>query len=241
MYEIIIALIGSFFIGLIVTGFGLGVGLVIVPIFALFFAPAEVNSLVVSMVLIADLFTIHRYRGKQSMKNIIRILPFLIVGIIIGSFILSSGSPYLKLLIGVLCFFFSILQFLSIRGLVKFRVPDRLSPVVGVSAGIVSAIAQVGSLLVTIYLSQKNFTKETFLSTLSILFLFTNIAKFISYASLGVMALSTLSTSLLSIPLIGLGSYAGYGINKRVGQESFFSIIMILAMILSSIVIVSSF
>ncbi len=240
VYETIVLIAGSFLIGFIITGFGLGVGLLIVPVFALFFAPAEVNGLVVSMVIIADLFTLHRYWGKQDMSSVITMLPFLVIGIFLGSFILSGGSSYLKLIIGLLCLLFSILELLSIKGVLSFKIPKKVSPIVGVGAGVVSAIAQVGSLPITIYFSQENFTKETFLSTLTMLFFFTNVVKFFSYISFDIIELSTISKALLCIPLIALGSYAGFRANRGLKQESFFTILMVMAIVLSSLVVVFS-
>jgi hypothetical protein len=238
--ELLVLLVGSFMVGFILTGFGFGVGLIVVPIFAMFFSPPEVNGLVVCMILIANISTIYRYGRVQHIHSIIEILPFLVIGILIGALILSTQAQFLRLLIGVLCLSFSILQLLSLKKLIRFKIPKSLASLVGVFAGIISAIAQVGSLPVTLYFTQKNFRKEVFVSTMVLLFFFSNVAKFCSYWFFGVLNYDIFIRGISFFPLILAGSYAGYRLNKRIPQESFFYAVMGIAIFTSSMVVITS-
>ena len=238
--ELLVLIVGSFLIGFIISGFGFGVGLIVLPLFAMFFSPIEANGLIVCMILIANISAIYRYGRIQHMSSIIEILPFLVIGILVGTLILSTQAQFLRLLIGVLCLSFSVLQILSLKKLVKFKIPRSLAPIVGVFSGVISAIAQVGSLPVTIYFAQKNFKKEVFVSTMVLMFFLSNLAKFGSYWFFDVLNYDIVIKGISFFPLILAGSYVGYRLNKRIKQESFFYVVMGIAVFTSSMVVITS-
>ena len=95
-------LLGGFLIGIAKTGLP-GVGILVVPLLALAFDAKPSVGLLLPILIFADIFAVTYYRRHGEWKHLLKLLPWALVGIGVGFFVLKVvESAQLKPIIGAI-------------------------------------------------------------------------------------------------------------------------------------------
>lgn len=222
-------------VGFLKGGFGGGVGLSLTPLLSALFPPKTVLGLIAPMLTLGDIAIAKYYWGKWDKQHFKLLLPSMIMGILLGSTILSWVSEgYLRKIIGLFTLVFVIYQGVSIlKEDVRLKVtPSVLKGILGGAfSGVSSAIVHSGGVVVVIYLAGFGVAKEGIVATSFALFSVTNFFKMSSYYYFGILDWSLLKMALLSFPAVLLGGYAGYQVNKNIPTKIFNLILLAIGLI----------
>ncbi|MFZ5632162.1 MAG: sulfite exporter TauE/SafE family protein [Bacillota bacterium] len=228
----ILTIIAAAMAGLIKTTFGIGAGVFLTPLLSLIIFPKTAVALMAPMMLITDITTLWMHRGKWNLKHIYILLPGVLVGIVAGSYYLAWASTSLtKLTIGIIAMVFSAYQIIRIRYPKFFANKEISTPagiIISLFAGVSSAIAHSGGIIITIYLITKNLNKSSFVATLVAILFFSDVLKMITYTKLHLLTQPLLINGLELTPVLFLGSWLGSKLINKLSDKQFILYVNIL-------------
>jgi uncharacterized protein len=207
-------------------GFGLGLGVVAVPLMALRLPVPEVVTLLLPILCLTDLITLWEYRGQWNWPLLRIAIPAALVGIGLGALAIHHLSQaWLKLGVGVISVDFARRRWWGSRRPAPEE-DHRLHPASclfwGATSGFTSFIANAGEPALAIFLLPFKLTNRCFAGTTAAFFTAINFAKLISFSMLGLFTRTTLLTSLVLTPLAAFGIYAGVRLNRRLNATLFY-------------------
>ena len=216
-------------IGISKSGFGGGVGVVAVPLMAVALPTDRTIGVLLPVLIVADLFSIRHHRGKQSTAHFRWMITGALLGIAGGTLVLwwlqETGAleQALNLLIGSLCLFFVGLQVYRLLGGNVPHLPQ--TPTAGRSAGalagFVSTLMHGAGPVMSVYLLEQRLTKARLVGT-AVLFIFiVNVTKLPTYFGLSLINPTSLLQSLWCVPLVPIGTLAGYWMHTRINEKAF--------------------
>ena len=229
-----------FFIGIAKSGFGSGVGLMIVPMTALAMSHTQYGfegalGLLLPLLIVGDLIAIWQYRRLFSLTIVKKLLPATFVGVVIGSLALRwfgehdqlVAEALIKTEIGLESVLLVSLHFYRIwRGLRELYVPKPLhSHLVGGTAAISSTMAHAAGPIIALYLLPQKLDRQLFVGTCAIYFGILNNCKIPGYFFAGQMHLNLFLISIKLLPLVFLGAVMGFWLNKRMTDRIFSNVI----------------
>jgi len=231
--SLLIAMMGIVLVGAFVTsGFGIGGGILMTPLFILLLPPKFAIGLLGPLMLLMSGTGVRQYWGQWSMPSILVLLPSSLVGIWLGTYLLAEIPPaVVSKTVGVLAIVFGIIQFLVIN---RPGWRDRLRPGTwqgvgfGFAAGVSTALAHSGGIIFSFYLLPHSRTKEIFVSTALFIFFVSGFVKIGTYAYYGILTFPILLLSLTLVPGLILGSVAGKRLNRLIPNKLFMQLICIL-------------
>lgn len=222
------------------AGFGGGIGMIVVPLFAQFRTARGVLGLMLPLLFSTDVISLGHYWKQWHRQNIWQLIPGSIAGIAFASFILKDISDvHLKKVIGGIACLFAILEFF------RPRITRRLNPdstdeepvlhfktwhgvLAGILAGIFSTLAHMGGLVIVMYLLPQRLGNRTFVATTTVLYFFINLVKFPFYFQFGIFSFEIIIEALALLPFVGLGVQVGVYLNNRFPERIFSRIVLIL-------------
>lgn len=229
---LIFVLMGIVLAGAFVTsGFGIGGGIMMTPLFVLFLPPKFAIGLLAPLMLLISGTGVRQYWGLWSVHSILVLLPSSLLGIWVGAYLLAQISAAItSKTVGVLAIAFGIIQFLIID---RPDWRDRLRPAAwqgvgfGFASGITTALAHSGGIIFSFYLLPHSRTKEIFVSTTLFLFFASGFVKIGTYAYYGILTFPILFLSLTLVPALIFGSIAGKRFNRLIPNKLFMRLICI--------------
>jgi len=230
---LLFALMGIVLAGAFITsGFGIGGGVMMTPLFILFLPPKFAIGLLAPLMLLISGTGVRQYWGQWSLHSLLVLLPSSLVGIWVGTYLLAEiPAGILTKTIGVLAIGFAIIQFLIID---RPDWRDRLRPGTwqgvgfGFAAGITTALAHSGGIIFSFYLLPHSRTKEIFVGTALFLFFASGFVKIGTYAYYGILTFPILVFSLTLVPALIFGSIAGKRLNRLIPNKLFLRLVCIL-------------
>ncbi len=198
---------------------------------ALAFGAKESTGIVVPLLIFGDLFAVVYYNRHTRWWYIIRFLPWIIIGILIGVFVgndLDEGT--FKIAMAAIILISVAMMYWWDRRKSK-TVPRHwaFAGSVGITTGITTMIGNLGGAFSNIYFLAMRLPKNDFIGTAAWLFLFINIFKLPFHIySWGTITLNSFLLSLKLIPGILLGIYAGIKIVKRIKEDFYRKMILVL-------------
>ena len=220
-------------IGIAKAGFGGGIGVLAVPLMAVALPVDQTVGVMLPVLIAGDVFSLAHHRGHESRPHTLWLITGAIVGILIGTAVLyalrEAGDlkRWLNIIIGLVCLVFVAIQCYRLAG---GHVP-RISPrpiagrIAGLAAGTVSTLTHAAGPIITIYLLEQKLAKRVLVGT-AVAFTFAgNLLKLPTYFGLQLINPTTLVQSLWCLPLVPLGTVAGYWMHKRI-NERVFTIVM---------------
>ena len=216
----------------ITSGFGVGGGMLMTPMVLLLLPPKFGIGLVGPLMLLMSGTGVRQYWKQWDRHCLWVILPAMMAGIWVGTYLLSViSADTVKRIVGGLAVCFGVLQYLATA---RPKWKERLSPApwqgvgLGFAAGIVSALAHVGGLIFSFYLLPHSRTKEAFVATSVFLFFVTGLLKLGSYVYYEILNLPILMLSVALLPALLLGSISGKWFNQRISNKLFIRLICLL-------------
>ncbi len=220
----------------VVSGFGVGGGVLMTPLFLLFLPPKEGIALLAPLLLLISAMVLRQYWRQWNNFHLLVLLPASLVGIWLGTHLLAVCPPiYITKTVGVLAILFGVLQGVSVDR------PDWLSRLrpgtwwgvgLGLSSGVSSGMAHAGGIVFSFYLLPHSPNKEMFVATLVLLFFVTGVLKVGTYVAYHLLTWPILLLSLLLLPAMIVGSFLGKWMNRRISNRQFLRLISVIIVLI---------
>jgi uncharacterized membrane protein YfcA len=240
--QVLIGAVAALMIGFSKTGMP-GVGILVVPLMALIFPGRISIGTTVVLLLAADFFAVFWYRHYTRWDKLWQLLPWVIVGMLIGVATLFSigedaqGKDTINIVIGVL-----VLLMIGFY-LLRLKWGDRLSPTsrsgliaTGASAGFATSVSNAAGPIMSVYMTSLGLPKMEFMGTTAWYYLIFNATKIPLYLLLGALAPNRpmfsaqgLMFDALMLPMIIAGVFIGRWMLPRVPQVVFNMVALSLA------------
>jgi uncharacterized protein len=213
-------------LGLSKSGFGAGFGSLAVPIMALAVTVPQAAAILMPILFVIDIMGLAAYRGKWDLKLLRFLVPFGLVGTVIGT--LSFRLLDARLVAGIVGVF--TLLFLAQRLLFPPRAdspppPKWLGGVLTATSGFTSFVAHAGGPPVTAYVLPLRLPPVAFAATMSVFFFVINLSKWVPYGWLGLLDLRNMATSLALMPFAPIGVAAGVRLAHRIQPHLFYRLL----------------
>jgi len=206
-------------------GAGFGGGAVAVPLLALVF-PVQLTVPVVTVLnMLSSIGHGVADWRKIAWKQIIRVVPGSLIGVLLGLYLLSLIDPQpLGRALGAFVVLYAIyVLLLADRTPV---IPPRwmlaTAAITSMAAGIIGSLfgGAAGPLYV-IYLNAAKLGKDAFRVTITTIMLFQGLTRIAGYAALGLYDAQVLKLLALALPVMLLGSWLGARVVRRLNQALF--------------------
>jgi uncharacterized membrane protein YfcA len=204
------------------TGFG-GQAMA-VPLMALIL-PLQVVVPVITVLTALSSFTYwRRDRDKIAWGEILRLLPFTLLGVVLGLYVFEQVDPVtLTKSFGVFIILYALF---SLRRAGTTAAPPRHARLIGsvlsATSGVLGAIfgAAAGPLYV-IYFNLLGYEKEAFRASVTTILMFQAVARTVGYARLGLFDGNAMLLIAMGLPLMLIGARIGAVLGGRIDQALF--------------------
>ncbi len=220
-------------VGISKGGFAGSLGMLGVPVLALFISPVQAAAIILPILCVMDIFGMMAYRRKVHWQNLLYLLPGAVAGIGLGTFLFDTlNDDIVRLVIGGIAVLFTLNYWINpaARNTAQKARFSKGSFWGGV-AGFTSFVAHAGGPPLQFYMLPQKIDKTLFVGTATWFFLVVNYLKLVPYAFLGQLSAENLSTSLVLLPLAPLGIWLGVRLHKMVPEQIFYSMAYILLLL----------
>lgn len=224
LHYLFISMVAAFLVGASKTGLK-GLGMTAIPIMAYFFGGKYSTGLILPILLTGDAFAVIFYKRDCQWKYIFKVLPWTLVGIIVGLVVGEHISDRtFKTIMAVLILSGMIILFIREQRKDKLKVPDYwwFSMLLGLAGGFSTMIGNAAGAVMTLYLVSMNLPKKSFIGTSAWFFFIVNLIKFPLHVFVWeTISIKTLSYDLLVLPFIAIGAFTGYKIVKLIPEKGY--------------------
>lgn len=224
--------ISSVLIGIAKTGVP-GAAILAVPLMAAVLPARASVGILLPMLIFADIFAAIYYRHEAQWRNLLRLIPWSLLGIYLGYLGLDRvNDQQLRPIIGGIV--------LIMLGINTWRErSQREDPPIptywwfatslGLLAGVATMMANAAGPIMIIYLLAMRLPKMRFIGTNAWYFFIVNWIKVPFSADLGLINAASLMLNLIAFPLIAIGALAGIIAAQKMPQKLFSVIVQLLA------------
>jgi uncharacterized membrane protein YfcA len=239
-WQWVLIICASFGIGLSKTGI-VGLGVLMVAIFALVFPGRQSVGLVLPILISADIIAVTAFRRHAVWAHLWRLFPWAALGIVLGWWSMDRiNDVQAARLIGAI-----LIALVFIQGWRQYRtsqMPEEAEELshpkkvwfmaaVGVMAGFTTMVANAAGPLMTIYLLSARLPKREFIGTGAWYFLILNLFKVPFSYRLGIINPSSLGIDFALAPFAMLGALHGKWLLQRIPQSLFEKLALIFTLI----------
>ena len=210
-------------LGISKSGFGSGFGSLAVPIMALSVTVPQAAAILMPVLLVMDLLGLHAWRHHFDWKLIRFLLPFGLLGTVVGT--LSFKLMDTTRVAGIVGLF--TLAFLAQRLLFPPR-PDSPPPprwlggLLTTASGFTSFVAHAGGPPVNAYVVPLGLRPAPFAASMAVFFFVLNLSKWIPYGWLGLLDTRNMATSVALLPFAPIGVLVGVKLARRIQPVVFY-------------------
>lgn len=221
------------------AAFGIGGGLLVMPLLTLGFGPRMVIPYTVPMFIASNVMVAWRYRGQTDRRYLIWLVPGVVVGIVVGTWFLRlAPSQIVREIMGGVAVVFVAVE--ALRLLVRRPLP--VLPLVAgvplsVASGLASALTNLGGTVISLVLLGRGLVPAAFVATLNMIMVVMSAAKMVAFGGVGLIGLRGFLLAMPSVPAVLLGSYWGRAINQRL-DPTWFRWVMLLLIGTSAVLLV---
>ena len=229
--QLIVGLLATALFGFSKTGIptlgALGAGLLASVLPAL---PS--TGIALPVLLIGDVIAVTIFRRNVRVDLILRLLPSVVIGVVLGFLVLQNFSQHTgSIILGIILLISALGEILRRRGIKMLALPEKrhskLSQALGMSAGVSTMIANSGGPFMTLYLLRLRISSRALMGTMAWFFFTLNLLKVPFSVHLGLINSHSLVQSLMLVPGILLGTFAGYRLLGRISTSAFETLALI--------------
>lgn len=226
----ILSFLAAFVIGMSKAGIK-GIAIINVTFMAIAFETKQSTGIVLPLLVLADIFAVIYYNRHTQWSYVAKFLPWMIVGIFLGSWI-GMDLPEQTFKIGMVTIIFLILAIIIIWDRQKVeKVPTHwaFSSSVGMLAGFTTMVGNLAGPISNIYFLAMRLPKNHFIGTAAWLFLIINVFKLpFHFFIWHTISKETLLLDIKLIPGIVVGFLVGIKIVKMINEAFFRKMILVL-------------
>ena len=226
--------------GIAKSGLGGSVSLISIPLMTFMMPLNQALAILLPILIFSDFISAFRFRKEFDLKTLKLMVPFAAIGAIIGASTFSFFSEeYLKLILGIMGFLFSFHYFFLKKDGEKPAKENMFKGAIcSFLAGFTSFCAHSGGTPTSIYLLPLRLRKEVYVATRIMFFTCINLVKIPFYIYLSMVNASSLTQSLVLLPLSLIGIFIGYTLLKVIEENIFYNAIYLLIFVASAKLII---
>lgn len=203
-----------------------GLGLAVIPVMALIFGAKESTGVILPMLITADIMAVIYYRRNAVWKHILRILPWVALGIIIALITgkLINNNQFRIVMISVVWIMLILMVINDLRKMDENAIPENkpFGALMGFTGGFATMIGNSAGPVFTLYFLAMKLPKKEFIGTSAWLYLIMNTGKLPLQALVWKnITLHSLILDLIAIPVIALGILLGIHIVKLFPEKAY--------------------
>ena len=219
------------------TGFGFSI--LSLPLITLLISPKTAVPILVLYSIIINIVVFFSARKAFELKRIWILMIFGIIGVPIGThFLITFNDNLIKLCIGIFITVFGLLLLLGFRRKIKHEKVSMIP--IGFVSGILSGSVSIGGPPVILFLSNQGVNKQVFRANLAVYFFILNIFTIPVYIYTGLISEQVLNYSIKFFPALVIGVVAGNVFSKKIKEEHFRKVVLVLLVLMGILSIVSS-
>jgi uncharacterized membrane protein YfcA len=220
----------AFVLGLSKSGIK-GISIIIVALMALVFGARASTGILLPMLLVGDVFAVIYYNRHAQWKYLIRLLPFMMAGVLLGTWVGENLSEEVFRRSMAIVIFISVVVMFWWDQRKSREVPKHIgfAGIMGLTAGFTTMVGNLAGSFANIFFLAMRLPKNAFIGTTAWLFLIINLFKVPFHVfSWGTITWETLKIDAVLVLPILLGLVAGIKILKRVNDKLFRRFILIM-------------
>lgn len=202
-----------------------GTGLVLTSTLTIVLPAPMVLGLISPLMLMSDPIALRFYWRQWDTRQLRLLIPATTLGIFAGTWALTLLSEtWLRRTIGLVALALALLQ-LAVNNRARPLFGARPHWLVGVAVGIVTGVASIvahsGGVVAALYLLGTGLPAAALIATVTAVYATTNLVKVILYWKIGFLTPYVLLTDLLALPVVLLGAWLGYRLNRMLPRRAF--------------------
>ena len=230
LLQFAVLFLAAFILGVSKSGVK-GISIIIVALLVFVFRAKASTGILLPMLIVGDIFAVFYYNRHAQWKYLVRLMPFMMIGVLIGTWTGDrlSEEVFRKSMAIVIFISVAVMIWWDLR---KSRnVPDNLgfAGIMGLTAGFTTMVGNLAGSFANLFFLAMRLPKNKFIGTTAWLFLIINLFKVPFHIwSWETITWQTLEVSASTIPAILLGLFVGIKILKRVNDILFRRFILIM-------------
>ncbi len=209
-------------LGVSKSGFGIGIGSLAVPLMALTISVPQAAAIMMPVLLCVDLLGLAAFRKNIDVKLLRFLIPLGLLGTLLGALLFKSLDT--RLVAGVVGGL--TLLFLAQRLIFPPRAdspppPRWVGVILTTISGFTSFVAHSGGPPISAYVIPLRLSPMHFAATMAYFFFVINLSKWLPFGLLGLLDERNMVTSLVLLPLVPVGVFAGFAMAKRISPVLF--------------------
>jgi hypothetical protein len=230
LWQWVFGTIAALLVGMTKTGIP-GLGILVVLFLAWAFGGWESISIMLPMLIFADLFAVLWYKRHAQWPILLRLVPWVAAGMAAGAAALwyFSTSPAHKALVNPIIG--ALVLVMAALHLLEGKLGATLAPkshagtaAAGTAAGFATTVSNAAGPIMTLYMAGQQISKEQFMGTIAWYFFLINLAKVPIYAANGMFSAHSLLIDLYCVPAILAGVFLGKWLLPRISQHAFINV-----------------
>ncbi|HBK72366.1 MAG TPA: hypothetical protein DDZ39_12050 [Flavobacteriaceae bacterium] len=211
-----------------------GMGILIVVILAFVFGEKTSTGVLLPMLIIADIFAVIYYNRHAQWKYILKLIPWMIIGVLIGVWIGNDISKeiFKKIMAIIIIASVFILFYNEFKKSSKISTHVLFSSTTGILAGFTTMIGNLAGPISNIYFLAVKLPKNEFIGTAAWLFFIINIFKLPFHIFVWhTVTKETLILNSVLIPAAVLGFFIGITLVKLISNLNYRRFILVITTI----------
>ena len=232
--------IAGFVMSFVTATVGVGGGLLVMPPLTLIFPPHIAIAGTLPMMLINAMAVMWLYRRSWWTAQAALLVPFTLLGTGIGmAVIVMISSTLTRLFAGLTAASLFVFELRRQQSARSSPLPSTgLRAAYGLGGGIISAVTNIGGIMISLALVNPTIPTETFVGTLATIYFVMTTFKMILFYEHGWLPWSFVIESLPAIPTVLLGSFFGKRLHRHIPHTLFRHIILSIIAISSAALII---
>lgn len=221
--------LAAFILGLSKSGIK-GISVIIVAMLVFVFGAKTSTGILLPMLIVGDIFAVIYYHRHTQWKYLIRLLPFMMVGVLLGTWVGKTLPEEVFRKYMAVVIFFSVLVMIWWDQRKSKRVPEGLpfASLMGLTAGFTTMVGNLAGSFANLFFLAMRLPKNQFIGTAAWLFLIINVFKVPFHIwSWETINLASIKISASTIPFIFLGLFVGIRILKHINDKLFRQFILL--------------
>jgi uncharacterized membrane protein YfcA len=233
LHEWLMAGLAAFSLGLSKSGIK-GISTIIVTLMAIVFGGKSSTGVLLPLLIVGDIFAVIYYKRHVQWPLLFKLLPWMIIGVLLGVWLGREVEEVLfkQIMAGIILVSVAMMYWWDKRK--DKTVPDNLwfAGSMGLAAGFTTMLGNLAGAFSNVFFLAMRLPKNEFIGTAAWLFFFVNLFKLPFHIfSWKTITWETVHINLYLVPAIFLGLWAGINILKKINNEIFRNMILILTAI----------
>lgn len=225
--------VGAFLIGLSKAGIR-GIDVAQVTIMAFIFGSKASTGIVLLLLCLADVFSVSYYHRHAQWKYLKILMPWLIIGVLIGVFLGKDMNEGLfrKSMALIILAAISLLFLFEYKKNIKIPEGGWFGSGMGLISGITTMLGNLAGAFSTLYFMALKVPKDHFIGTVSWLFLIINLFKVpFQIVFWKNVTIETIKYDLILAPFVIIGFFIGVRIVKRMTNDAYRKMVLALTLV----------